>query len=762
VLAAVAQAQRTMSDLSVSTKATLQPSQSEIQVGSGQSKGDLQVSSESPKPLSSNGGHSIDEPTSSSQNVSKLSVSKDSVPSLVRRDSSSSLSHEDSDRSLQHQDSSPKLDSRGSGSSVQQQDSGRTLQRQGARMELPVLPRHDSDDDLSGVQRRDSQDELQNVRGPNTYKTKDLHISDEASTRLGKTIAKREAKQQKLQTDKTEARKDFKSRFDKFLKEFKSVFKNTGKLSKAIGDTGKGVREAVVTGDKSRLGGFDSAGMKDANKTALSGEAGVLKDVGIGFTVIGGVTQLVETGADIYLFKGKVDKAKTDEQTMTGFAQTVKELHDAREELNSLMTDQVKALNTTIQDARDAGIDDVVIQSLEQQRNGLLGGGMDRVDVLQQEIATLTQKMNDTFAAFKLAEGDYDKFHQDLALELTKLYKSVGDGTKALIDISRLAMASGTALAEGFKAASGTVGAIIGPVTFGVNLKDMITDIDGNVAALRMKKVTSGAIKGKEIHQKDAELLAISERIRLKQKKQSVDKGLSATKSAFGALGGLASGVAGAATIAAMATTAAVGVAAIATPVGWALAGTAALAAIGYGIYKLARHINSSGIKAALQGSIQTLDKQNDDNTTLGQMRAAGLTKKEGQQLDRVAKKAVEALKSQGVTKTPDQLTVGELRDYACKKLLARDTGIATTSLYHRFRDEVTAEFGKPFNQVSKQELEDYLQQEGSKDVADSAMSLMSKLGVSLKAEDALMLLRTGDKGESSGIKFLSKKLKLA
>lgn len=602
---------------------------------------------------------------------------------------------------------------------------------------------------------------------PRTYKSEDLHMEKKGVSRLNKTVEGGFKKAEKLKTDKVAARKNFKAKFDKFLKEFKSVVKNTGKAGKAVGDTAKGVREAVITGNKMRLGGFDSSeAQKALSKIALKGDttSGVLGDMAKVTSGIGAVTQLIETGADIYLFHGKTEKLKVDHAMVQEFSDTVEELRDAKRELQQLSApfdQKLRSWQESISDAKELELDSETIGVLEEQRDIVKDKRDEALQDVTARIKQLTDKVNNTAIGSKLAKGDMDKFLDDLGWEGAKLYKSVGDGLKAGVDLARLAVTSGTVAAEGLKAASGTVGAIIGPLTFVINTRDGIKDIEDNRAALKLKHKAGDAIKGKHIKQDDAELLAIAERIRLKQKKQSVDKGLSATKNAFGAVGGLASGFAGAATIAAMATGAAVGVAAIATPVGWALAGAAALAAIGYGCYKLARHLHSQSIKASLQQTIQTLNQQNDKTATLDSLRG-GLSSKETKALDRVAGKLVAAFKAQGIDKKPGDLTVGQLQDYAMKKLLARDTGIATSSLYHRFKDEVLEALApKTAGSITQQDMQRYLDGEDLNHTVNSAASLMAKLGLNLSPQDALLLLNTGSGGESSALKFLGKKLRL-
>ncbi|MEZ0275144.1 MAG: hypothetical protein ACAH88_09580, partial [Roseimicrobium sp.] len=92
---------------------------------------------------------------------------------------------------------------------------------------------------------------------------------------------------------------------------------------------------------------------------------------------------------------------------------------------------------------------------------------------------------------------------------------------------------------------------------------------------------------------------------------------------------------------------------------------------------------------------------------------------------------------------------------YACKKLLARDTGTATQALYTRFKEEVKAHLGD--QPVTKEAMEKYIKTVSQKVPVDSAVGLMAKLGVGLKGEEALDLYR--DKSQSDGIKFLSKKI---
>lgn len=238
-----------------------------------------------------------------------------------------------------------------------------------------------------------------------------------------------------------------------------------------------------------------------------------------------------------------------------------------------------------------------------------------------------------------------------------------------------------------------------------------------------------------------------------------MDKGLSATKNFFGALGGVGTATAGAVAIAVTAgavSATAAGVV-IATPIGWALAGGAALAAIGYGIYKLARHLNSKGIKDALQTTLKNLNGQ-DGAKKISDL---GLEGKDAKAMTRVTDKMIKALKAQGITAKASDFTVAEVQAYASSKLLARDSGVATASLYHRFKEELAEHFAqKGITDPTEQDMEDYLTAKKDERPVGTAVGLMSTLGLSLNKAEALDMFR--DSSSSDSIKFLTKKLKLA
>ena len=384
-----------------------------------------------------------------------------------------------------------------------------------------------------------------------------------------------------------------------------------------------------------------------------------------------------------------------------------------------------------------------------------------RVDQHSDGLKKMRSQLSDLQSKDKLklrmARKDLDQYNDDIHLERAKLMKSLLDGANSVGTVVNVGLSTaGEVVKEGAKLGGGAIGVIAGPVTFGVNTKDFINDVKGNRDALKLKHKASNLLADKNgIKQDDTELLAIAERLHLKQKKNSVDKGLSATKNFFGALGGLGTAASGGAAIALAvggAAAAATAAAAVLTPVGWALAGAAAAAAIGYGIYKIARHINSQAIKEALQ---TTLLKTNNEPGDKKLSELQGLTKKEAKALDKVASKAVKALAQQGIQKEKGDLTVDELQNYASKKLLARDTGVATQALYARFKEEVTTHLNG--RQPTKENLESYIRAEAHKQPVDSAVGLLSKLGVGLKGEEALDLYR--DKSTSDGIKFLSKKI---
>ncbi|RBP46187.1 hypothetical protein DES53_102573 [Roseimicrobium gellanilyticum] len=381
----------------------------------------------------------------------------------------------------------------------------------------------------------------------------------------------------------------------------------------------------------------------------------------------------------------------------------------------------------------------------------------------RKELKKLRTELGESLSTDKLkmrmAQKDLNQYNDDVPLERAKLVKSLLDGESATANLISVASSgASTVVSEGAKLAGGMVGVVVGPLTAVVNTVDLVNDHKGRMTALNLKHKASDALAQKDgIKQDDAELLAIAERLRLKQKKTSVDKGLSATKNFFGAAGGIGTAAAGAATIATIvgAGVAAAGAAAaVLTPVGWALAGAAAAAAIGYGIYKLVRHVNSQAIKEALKETISLTNKE-DGNTKLGELE--GLSKKQQKALDKVAEKCLAALKKEDPTLDlkKEDLTMDQLNSYACKKLLARDTGIATEALLERFKTEVKAHLGdKP---VTKEAMEQYLKTESQKVPVDSAVGLMAKLGVGLKAEEAVDLYR--DKSQSDAIKFLSKKI---
>jgi hypothetical protein len=364
----------------------------------------------------------------------------------------------------------------------------------------------------------------------------------------------------------------------------------------------------------------------------------------------------------------------------------------------------------------------------------------------------------------RMAQKDLDTYNDSVPLERAKLMKSLLDGESALAGITSVATSGvSTVVSEGAKLSGGVVGVVVGPLTAVVNGIDLAKDHEDRLKALSLKHKASDALARKDgIKQDDAELLSIAERLRLKQKKTSVDKGLSGTKNFFGLLGGVGTTAAGAATIAGIVGAGVAGVAvaaSILTPVGWALAGAAAAAAVGYGVYKLVRHLNSQAIKEALRETISITNKE-DGGKTLSELKEENaLSKKQIKALDKVAEKCLKAMKQEN----PDldikkgDLTVDQLNAYACKKLLARDTGVATEALLERFKAEVKAHLGD--QPITKEAMEQYLKAEAQKVPVDSAVGLMAKLGVGLKAEEAVELYRDKSKNQSDGLKFLSKKI---
>jgi hypothetical protein len=649
-------------------------------------------------------------------------------------------------------------------------------------------------------------------KAPASYKTKDLTISSKGQERLQKTLDARAAKKTRFEnpppgeesTVSKEKGKERLTRGQKFLKEFKSVFKNLGKLTKATGD---GVK-------------YVSGGSMDVSKVTGG---------------IGAGTQLFETASDIYLAKVKVDKAKSDLEvvkqfspekvkqeeehitglrnkaaglkgkTETGISQTTKQISTLKSKIancNSTILKkegEMEAIsrkldilkdNVSLLRDNDCGTDfiqeersrlrgqlkdlETDISTLEGRRDKLeriLDGKekkLGKLTVLLPKVQTDLDELNEMLTKHvstsrlkgRMAEKDLNSYNDSVPLERAKLIKSLWDGQKAITDLGSIASVSGSVAAEGFKLASGVTGVVVGPLTVAVNSYEFYNDVKENRAFLGLKKKSTEALgRNDVIKQDDGELLAIAERLRLKQKKQSVDKGLSATKNFFGALGGVGTATAGAVAIAVTAgavSATATGVL-IATPVGWGLAGLAALAAIGYGVYKLARHLNSKGIKDALQTTISTAHS-NLPSAKVGELNLEG---KEAKAMKKVTDKMVAALKSQGITATASDFTMVEVENYAAKKLLARDTGVATASLYHRFKDEAALHFQQQgIDSPTEKDFDEYLVAKKSELPVSSAVGLMSTLGLSLSKGEALDLFR--DKSSSDGVKFLSKKLKLA
>jgi predicted nucleic acid-binding Zn-ribbon protein len=494
----------------------------------------------------------------------------------------------------------------------------------------------------------------------------------------------------------------------------------------------------------------------------------------------------LDTGTDVYeaeqerlndklaLAKARLDKVDDDfkpkvSAKMDEVAKIGGKLREVNKDIGMVMEqrDKLKSeLSTAKGDRRQLKKD---IQGLEDKGKAI-GVRVERkkndLKTERRELKKLRTELGESLSTDKLkqrmAEKDLNQYNDDVPLERAKLMKSLLDGESAtanLISVSTSGVS--TVVSEGAKLAGGYVGVVVGPLTAVVNTIDLVNDHKGRMTALSLKGKASDALASKDgIKQDDAELLAIAERMRLKQGKNVVDKGLSATKNFFGAVGGIGTAAAGGATIAAIVGAgvgAAAAAAAVLTPVGWALAGAAAAAAVGYGIYKLVRHVNSQAIKEALKETISLTNNQ-DGGKTLSELKEENnLSKKQTKALDKVAEKCLKALKAEDPTLDikKEDLTMDQLNDYACKKLVARDTGVAAEALLARFKAEVKAHLGdKP---VTKEAMEQYLKTEAQKVPVDSAVGLMAKLGVGLKAVEAVDLYR--DKSQSDGIKFLSKKM---
>ena len=644
-----------------------------------------------------------------------------------------------------------------------------------------------------------------------TYKSHGLKMGETAKGRMDKLIdnrkiAKDKAKEKSLEPTsfKAKAGKLF-DRFKNFVtnKEVKSAQKNVGKLAKSVGDaasktlatsssvakeagkvtTGIGAGAQIIeTGVDLYLAKQKIDKAKVDLETVNKGHQQKRDEQSLGVKIGKKGQEVLDKTDSLNFWKGRSTNCKKDlvaaqknlAQAKTDIAEAEKKMSALRDNLsfarhidigNDVLLGEHSRLQKKLFDLKQQlpGLEGSVktLEKRDQMLDRVVGRREKSVKGATEELTQLKKDLNKLETTdklkFRMAEKDLNSFNDSVPLERAKLIKSLYDGLKAATDLAQLGVVSGSVAQEALKLTGGMIGVVVGPITAGVGIKDMVVDITANREALKIKSQATKTLASKEgIKQDDAELLSIAERIRLKQKKQSVDKGLSATKNAFGALGGLGTAASGAAAIAAVVggtAAAAATAAAILTPIGWGLAGAAALAAIGYGVYKLARHLHSKAIKGALQDSLQNMRNKPDGD----KISDLNLSPKDAKKMDKVTAKYIKSLASQGITKTTADLTVGEVREYASKKLLARDTGVATQTLYARFKDEMTAKFGT--ETPTPKEMGEYLDAEKNKKPADSAVGLMGKLGLALKPDEAIDLMRDGK--ASDGIKFLSKKLKL-
>ncbi|MEZ0387304.1 MAG: hypothetical protein ACAI34_09575, partial [Verrucomicrobium sp.] len=334
--------------------------------------------------------------------------------------------------------------------------------------------------------------------------------------------------------------------------------------------------------------------------------------------------------------------------------------------------------------------------------------------------------------------------------------EAIGKGTKSAMDFGRggveLAVLGGIVEAGEAAGMSMGSGAVSGLVYAYQTFKD-------GAAAARTYKARE---RDKEVQQRvdptDAELLAISERIKLKHGKQLTDKLASMGKNAL-QTGGSAGGMMTATVALAVTASSAVATA------GASLGAAGAAAAVAYVGYKYGRHRNSDGIKTALLGvlhnypgtltptslarlEVMRLQARVDRGAPTAREDAVQL-----QQLKRVLGKMAEA----GIA-SPN---LSQVVNYASKKLVARDTQVSMSCLWQRYKGEVLeyvrhtpGRAAATEADVSVADIRDYIDGIPEDGEINTAARLMLASGVTLDDDTAVSLFKAQ---ESTAIKYLRK-----
>lgn len=209
------------------------------------------------------------------------------------------------------------------------------------------------------------------------------------------------------------------------------------------------------------------------------------------------------------------------------------------------------------------------------------------------------------FLAGKTLESDVRPGLRKIHLERAKCAGNWLELPKHVVDATRLTATLSTGASTVLKGVSGGVGGALGLFTFGTDLKATIDNSREAHELIAKREKYKTARDGET----DRTLDMLGKRLQMKATKNRHTKIAGAVKYATGATAGLGSAVAGGIVLAGVITGTTLAAAAIATPVGWALGGLAAVALIGYGCYRLARHFRSKGVKEKVDLALDTLEK---------------------------------------------------------------------------------------------------------------------------------------------------------
>ncbi len=297
------------------------------------------------------------------------------------------------------------------------------------------------------------------------------------------------------------------------------------------------------------------------------------------------------------------------------------------------------------------------------------------------------------FLAEKTLQTDKSGWDRKIHLERGKCASAWLSVPRYAIDIARYTTVMRTGTANVLKGVSGGAAGVLGIIGAGLDFKAMI-DSSRDAHKLIEKRDKFHKVRTDRKGSKDRTMEMLAKRLEMKASKNRTTKIMSALKYASGTLGGLGSAFAGTVSMAGVIMGSSLAIASVATPVGWALGGLAALGLIGYGLYRLGRHIRSKGVKTKIENGLKALDQldggkrphelSKDLKKGLEFIKAKG--RKHG-----VETRSVSRLKSRSEINGRRLENRAALREFALDYRLSRDTRTASATAMLMLREAFKA-----------------------------------------------------------------------